>query len=494
MKRTQKPWMHIAAVAAACGLAGSVTADPKHVKDGDLDSVIRKELKEARNVSAEGIKISIKDGEVTLKGEAANLLQKQRAERVASRVKGVRLVHNEMKVKDSGMSDVQVRNDVIAALANDPATDSWEIKPQVDGGEVTLEGRVESYAERALAEKVAMSVKGVRDVENKIDVDYVTYRPDSEIRQDILQRLHWNARVHDGQVDVKVNDGKVTLSGAVGSYYEHATAEGLAWVAGVKNVTSKQLEVRSDSRHDMARDDNVSDKDVQAAVERTLKEDARVRHADTTVKVNDGIVTLSGEVDNLKARRAAAQRAADTMGVRDVRNNIEVKTASKMSDDDVERKITDALRRDAVIDRTNVSVDVVDGKAHLRGKVDSYYARAQAEDIAARTNGVTSIQNDLTVAYTITPYTYYLDWDPVEYDYDYDYETVSTRPDREILDEIESELFWSPFVDSDDVTVTVKDGVATLTGTVDSWSERSSATENAIEGGAVQVFNKLDVN
>jgi len=55
----------------------------------------------------------------------------------------------------------------------------------------------------------------------------------------------------------------------------------------------------------------------------------------------------------------------------------------------------------------------------------------------------------------------------------------------------EDEFFWSPFVDGDDITVQMEDGVAELTGTVDTWSEREAAEENARQGGAVIVDNDL---
>jgi osmotically-inducible protein OsmY len=55
-------------------------------------------------------------------------------------------------------------------------------------------------------------------------------------------------------------------------------------------------------------------------------------------------------------------------------------------------------------------------------------------------------------------------------------------------------MWWSPFVDADDVTIRVSDGVATLTGEVDSWSELRAATENAFEGGARWVRNDLEVD
>ncbi len=54
-------------------------------------------------------------------------------------------------------------------------------------------------------------------------------------------------------------------------------------------------------------------------------------------------------------------------------------------------------------------------------------------------------------------------------------------------------MFWSPFVDGDKVTVSVDDGVATLSGTVEDWSEHGAAIENARDGGATRVVDRLRV-
>jgi osmotically-inducible protein OsmY len=85
------------------------------------------------------------------------------------------------------------------------------------------------------------------------------------------------------------------------------------------------------------------------------------------------------------------------------------------------------------------------------------------------------------------------DW----YFYDYDWFSCpkdrGTSSDWEIAEEIRDELRWSPFVNRDDIIVTVEDGVATLTGTVQSFNEYQAATENAREGGAISVVNKLEV-
>jgi osmotically-inducible protein OsmY len=67
------------------------------------------------------------------------------------------------------------------------------------------------------------------------------------------------------------------------------------------------------------------------------------------------------------------------------------------------------------------------------------------------------------------------------------------KTDAAIKEDIEDELFWSPFVDLDEVTVKVDGGTAILTGEVDSLGEYEAATENALEGGAHEVDNNLVV-
>ena len=66
--------------------------------------------------------------------------------------------------------------------------------------------------------------------------------------------------------------------------------------------------------------------------------------------------------------------------------------------------------------------------------------------------------------------------------------------DREIHANVESELFWSPFVDEDAISISVDDGVVTLAGAVASLREKEIARENALEGGAIRVNNDLVVD
>ena len=94
-------------------------------------------------------------------------------------------------------------------------------------------------------------------------------------------------------------------------------------------------------------------------------------------------------------------------------------------------------------------------------------------------------------------------WDDLDYTYfgfpwswyEYAYEPYfyPIKSDTQIKNDVERELWWSPFVNSNEIKVSVKNGVVTLTGTVETQFERQVALENAVEGGALWVNNKLNV-
>jgi osmotically-inducible protein OsmY len=138
---------------------------------------------------------------------------------------------------------------------------------------------------------------------------------------------------------------------------------------------------------------------------------------------------------------------------------------------------------------------VRNGIVDLIGTVDAYVDSVRAEDLATRVNGVVAVNNHIVVNGGLDPYPYepYVDdWYSGEFDYRYD-PPVTFKSDLEIEKDIENEFFWSPFVDSDKIEVDVDNGAATLTGQVDSLSEFKAAGRNAYEGGAVIVYNKLEV-
>ena len=445
------------------------------IADKDITNAVENELITAEQVESYRIDVDTADGIVELSGSVNDLLAKRYAEREAETIKGVRAVVNRIEVRDSGLRDRQITNHVLAALADDPATDTWEIRAEVDDGVVTLEGTVDSYAERDLAEAVTAGAAGVRGIRNKIEVDYNVARGDGEIQRDIQRRLATSAWIDDGLIDVEVEQGRVILSGSVSSAAEKSQVSASAWVAGVTSVDDDALEVKWWLHDDMQREStytSLDDEQIEEAVRDAFRYDPRIASFNPTVSVSNGTVTLTGAVDNLKAKRAAERDARNTKGVWRVNNFLRVRGVDLPNDAEIRTSVNAALVKDVYIARHEITTTVFNGHVYLYGTVDSQFEKERAEEVASGIDGVAAVTNYITV------------------DEAYDF---ASSNDLEIEADIEDQLFWSPYVDADQVNVTVVDGVATLSGAVDSWAEWGAARDNALEGGARRVMNQLEV-
>ncbi len=492
--------MVIAMLTVAMATLPATAAPEKELTDRNITDAIEDELLFDSAVPAHKIDVRTNEGIPTLTGTVTNIMAKQRAGRLAETVKGVRSVINRIKVTPpEDRSDATIRNDVIAALAYDPAADSYELDVSVEDGVVTLEGTVESWQEKQLAMNVAKGVRGVTALKDAIIVSYEQDRTDAEIAAEVRGALKWDALVDHSLITVEVDDGEVTLDGTVGSAAEKRQARYDAWVVGVTDVDATGLAIQ-----DWAKDDRMQRKsfpikssdEIKDAITDALVYDPRAFSFNIDVDVAGSAVTLRGKVDNMLAKRAAEQVARRTTGVTAVTNRIKVRQDAELSDEKIAANVRKALLRDPVADRFEITVSVVDNTAYLYGDVDTYYEKSRAHDAAATAKGVTNVRNQLDVEYTDEPLVYdpyVVEYNPYTFDW-YDYEPYYTfATDAEIRDDIQGELWWSPFVDEDQVNVSVDNGVATLTGEVDTYSEREAARENAYEGGATWVIDKMTV-
>ena len=95
-------------------------------------------------VDNEDFHVSAKKGIVTIKGVAQNILEKERAVQIAKATRGVRGVIDNITVKVTDITDQKLKEDVVHALRQDPATDAYDIRVEVNNGAVKLAGRVDS--------------------------------------------------------------------------------------------------------------------------------------------------------------------------------------------------------------------------------------------------------------------------------------------------------------------------------------------------------------
>jgi len=215
------------------------------------------------------------------------------------------------------MSDSSLRQDIIDELDFEPSIDAADIGVAVEDGVATLTGHVPTYAQKITVEDVVRRVKGVKGVAQQIEVrPFGTNRTaDDEIAKRALSTISWNTAIPDDAVQVKVQEGWVTMTGKVEwQYQKTAAADAVRDLAGVVGVTNR-IEIAS----------RASAFDVKKRIEDALKRNAEIEAQAIRVNVLDGgRITLDGKVHAWSERRAAERAAWSAPGVKVVDDRITI--------------------------------------------------------------------------------------------------------------------------------------------------------------------------
>jgi osmotically-inducible protein OsmY len=183
----------------------------------------------------------------------------------------------------------------------------------------------------------------------------------------------------------------VTLSGHVGSYAEKLAAEkATKRVRGVKAL-AEEIKVR------FPEDKKTADNEIAARALSLLRWSAVVPTDSVMVKVQDGWVSLSGQVQWQFQRSGAEAEIRRLSGVSGVVNSISLKP--RVQPVDVKRQIEAALMRNAETDARAIRVSVEDGgHVFLEGCVHDWREREAAEHAAWLAPGVTRVDDRLSIS------------------------------------------------------------------------------------------------
>ncbi len=216
-------------------------------------------------------------------------------------------------------------------------------------------------------------------------------KTDYEIKGAILAELMWQSSINDTNIGVIVEDGTATLSGVVDSFAKKLAAEKVAKsVKGVKAVEI-DIEVKLGANY------KKTDKEIAKAAVNALAWNTSVPEKNIFVKVEDGQIILSGEVEWFYQKEAARNAVEHLLGVKGVINSIQTNHAGES--DKIKETIRKAFDRLANIDSKNIDISVDGDTVTLRGSVRTISSKDEAEKAVFFTPGVHELKNDLKVNY-----------------------------------------------------------------------------------------------
>ena len=212
---------------------------------------------------------------------------------------------------------------------------------------------------------------------------------DFDLKTEVKEALDWEPALDSRSINISVKDGIVTLTGSVPSYPEKHLAEKAAGLVRGVQAVACELKVALPVYH--AR----TDQEIARAAADALAWNTLLSAAGVRVFVDNGRITLEGRVNWNYQRQLADRSVRYLAGVRDVNNHIIVEPIPEQVA--VKSQIEAALVRNARLDSAHIRVDVRGDRVILRGTVQSWIEREEAERAAWASPGVGDVENELIV-------------------------------------------------------------------------------------------------
>ncbi len=433
----------------------------QELSDRDIVEAIEKKIT-YDGINVKDLKVYVTSAIVTLDGTVESLGDRLHINRLAMGIRDVRGIVNQLEIAESKRTDQELKNSIVRRLKRNSATDSFQIEVDASDGEVVLEGTVDSFAEKLLARNVAEEVRGVKSVESRLKFNIPQNRTDRDIREEVLARIRNDIWIDEQHLNVTVQDGEITIAGAVGDSPRKEKLNRLAMVAGVRSIELENVTIDPKlsivpKKKSSLRIDSV----IHDALVDSLRLDPRVNAKTIEIDLKQGVVVLRGTVDNIQSKTAAGESARNVIGVANVINKLEVSLSEKREDSTVEQELKEEIADTATLKFDGIQFSVVSGVVTLSGTVPSQYQRRRAEAVAISLKGVVEVNNKIVIN-----------------------NPRAGRSDFDISLDIERAMRWSPYLNITKLKYDVSEGVVVFRGTVHDLQSLDLARAMAIDAGA----------
>jgi len=214
-------------------------------------------------------------------------------------------------------------------------------------------------------------------------------KSDNQIQDDVMEEIRWDPILDKSDIGVSVNDGIVTLSGHVNNYMKKISAEKAA--KRVKDVKAVAMDVDVRLGYEQQRNDT----EIASAALNAIKWDTSVPDDKLKVSVEDGRITLEGQLTWQYQKNAAEQAVRSLNGVKGVINSITI--SQPVNTAVIKDKIRTALERYADVEAARIRIETNGNKVTLKGSVNSWTERRIAEQAAWSSPGVISVEDNLLI-------------------------------------------------------------------------------------------------
>jgi osmotically-inducible protein OsmY len=214
-------------------------------------------------------------------------------------------------------------------------------------------------------------------------------KSDNQIQDDVMEEIRWDPILDKSDIGVSVNDGIVTLSGHVNNYMKKISAEKAA--KRVKDVKAVAMDVDVRLGYEQQRNDT----EIASAALNAIKWDTSVPDDKLKLSVEDGRITLEGQLTWQYQKNAAEQAVRSLNGVKGVINSITI--SQPVNTAVIKDKIRTALERNADVEAARIRIETNGNKVTLKGSVNSWTERRIAEQAAWSSPGVISVEDNLLI-------------------------------------------------------------------------------------------------